>query len=292
MFVEPYLRELRARRFTPLGFAVYIGKSTRFAIGRGHDNLEAVRSVLLTSLVFFVAFVAAAVALAQWHDGEIARRFITTQCTWLIVGCVWILAHIGLLRGDDGNRRTHIGLPNQLSYLRLVLIPSIYVFIVEGALTLATVAYAVAGLTDVLDGFLARRMGLTSRLGLVLDPIVDVGYIIAIFAGFHATDAVPGWLYAIVLARYILLFGGYTVVQLGWGQVNIQPTAYGRASGLVTTGINFVLLALVGTGSLTSDPGVRDVLMVGLGFLFSVGILQMIAIGFHNVRRASDETAR
>ncbi len=291
MFVEPYLKVLRRRRYTPPAFAEYVGRCIGLARRRAEANPDAVRSVLVNALGFHALFLAGALGLAFRVEGGVAIRFILHQSVWVLAGTVWLLAHLGLLRDADGQPRSRIGLPNQLSVFRLLLIPAIHLFIVEGYLVLATLAYAVAGLSDVLDGFIARRWSMGTRLGLILDPLVDVGYIVAIYSGFYASGWIPGWLMGLVAARYVLLFGGVTILYLRNGRVAIQPTAYGRSSGLVMTGINLVLLALVGGGLIDENDDVLHVLFLGLGALFVAGILQLIVMGLHNLRVGGGDTA-
>ena len=97
-------------------------------------------------------------------------------------------------------------LPNLLSFLRLAGVP-LFVWLVlgAGADVWAVVLLAVAGFTDWLDGFLARRWHQTSRVGQMLDPVADRLYILAIVIALAVRDIVPWWLLAILAARDLLL---------------------------------------------------------------------------------------
>lgn len=97
-------------------------------------------------------------------------------------------------------------LPNVLSFLRLAGVP-LFVWLVLGARAdvWAVVVLAVAGFTDWLDGFLARRWHQTSRVGQMLDPIADRLYILAIVVALAIRDIVPWWLLAVLAARDLVL---------------------------------------------------------------------------------------
>lgn len=96
--------------------------------------------------------------------------------------------------------------PNALSFLRLLLIPVfLWLVLVERADLAAVGVLAVSGITDWADGVIARRTGQMSRLGRLLDPLVDRLTIAATLIGLALRDLVPWWLVAILAARELLL---------------------------------------------------------------------------------------
>lgn len=288
MFVEEYLIELRRERYTPAAFVRYVKRSSAQARLHAYRNPDGVRSVVTNGISFFILFLALSLVVARFLDGALAYRLVIFQGAWIAIGTTWMLLHLGLLRGADGKPLRRIGVPNQLSFFRLLMIPTIYLFIVDGHLGLALGAYFLAGLSDILDGYIARRYGPTSRLGLVLDPIVDVGYVISIFAALHRIGWLPTWLMAIVVLRYTLLFGGGTVIYFLRARVRIRPTAFGRISGIVISAITVALFVLALSGDVERNSGVWRVLTAGLGFLFSAACVQLVVIGVHNLRGGGD----
>lgn len=92
-------------------------------------------------------------------------------------------------------------LPNLLSMLRLVGVPVFLVLVLLGHDTWAFVTLAVAGLTDYLDGRIARLLGQVTRVGEMLDPVADRLYILAALVGLVARGFVPWWIAALVVAR-------------------------------------------------------------------------------------------
>jgi cardiolipin synthase len=97
-------------------------------------------------------------------------------------------------------------IPNLLSVLRLCGIP-LFLYFVLGPESdgLALAVLAIAGITDYLDGKIARRLNQASHLGQILDPVADRLYILAVVVGFVARDIIPLWLAIALPLRDILL---------------------------------------------------------------------------------------
>ncbi|MGN6251598.1 MAG: CDP-alcohol phosphatidyltransferase family protein [Marmoricola sp.] len=98
--------------------------------------------------------------------------------------------------------------PNLISALRLLGVP-LFLWLVLGphADVWALVVLMLSGVTDWLDGHLARRLGQTSRLGEVLDPVADRLYILAVVVGLALRDIVPWWVAVVLPLRDALLWG-------------------------------------------------------------------------------------
>ncbi|MBZ5738932.1 CDP-alcohol phosphatidyltransferase family protein [Nocardioides mangrovi] len=99
-------------------------------------------------------------------------------------------------------------LPNLLSVLRLAGVP-VFLWLVLGpeADGWALALLAVSGVTDFLDGYLARRLGQTSVIGQVLDPVADRLYILAVVVGLALRDVIPWWVAVSLPLRDLLLWG-------------------------------------------------------------------------------------
>lgn len=97
--------------------------------------------------------------------------------------------------------------PNIVSMLRLLGVP-VFLWLVLGpqADVLALVVLMVSGLTDWLDGWLARKLDQTSRLGAILDPVADRLYILAVVVGLALRDIIPWWVAVILPARDVFLW--------------------------------------------------------------------------------------
>jgi cardiolipin synthase len=98
-------------------------------------------------------------------------------------------------------------IPNALSFLRLLLVP-VFLWLVLGPEhdELALLVLMVSGITDYLDGKLARKLNQTSKIGAILDPVADRFFILAVVIGLGFRDIIPWWLAVILPLRDVFLF--------------------------------------------------------------------------------------
>lgn len=163
-----------------------------------------------------------------------------------------------------GSRSDHevsdriVTVPNVLSFLRLALVPVFLVLLVEGNDLAALVVLAVSGLTDFLDGFLARRLDQVTRLGQILDPAADRLYIVAALLGLGWRDLIPLWLVGLIIARDVmLLMLGGVLARHGFGALPVVKTGKAATAALFI-GLPLVMLS----GALPDASGV--ILPIGL----------------------------
>ena len=104
--------------------------------------------------------------------------------------------------------------PNLLSMLRLLLVPVFVWTLIERELGWAGLVLVVAGASDFADGKIARRYGLTSRLGSVLDPIADRLYMAATVLGLAVVGVIPWWLVLVLFGREAFILAMYPVVRV------------------------------------------------------------------------------
>ncbi|KHL11085.1 cardiolipin synthase [Mumia flava] len=108
----------------------------------------------------------------------------------------------------DGRSDRVFTIPNLLSMARLLGVPVfLWLVLVPEADVLALTVLVVSGFTDYLDGYLARRLGQTSKLGAILDPVADRLYILAVVVGLALREIIPWWLAILLPLRDVLLFG-------------------------------------------------------------------------------------
>ncbi len=98
-------------------------------------------------------------------------------------------------------------LPNRLSLLRILFIPIILVCMVYGFPFSAFILFIIAGITDGLDGYIARRLSMSSKLGLNLDPIADKLLVSSVLITLTYENLVPLWMTIILVCREFLING-------------------------------------------------------------------------------------
>jgi len=124
-------------------------------------------------------------------------------------------------------------LPNLLTVLRLALIVPIALLLLAERHGQALALFVVAGLSDALDGFLARRFGWTSRLGSILDPIADKLLLNTSYICLAVTLVLPWWLAVVVLLRDALIAGGASLYRALVGPFEFSPSRLGKLSTLL-----------------------------------------------------------
>jgi len=124
---------------------------------------------------------------------------------------------------------------NQLTILRIIFVPVFIILLVYNELGWAFGTFVLAGITDVLDGVIARRFGQKTSIGAVLDPLADKllmtsSIVILSLPQMEFLNTVPRWLMIIIIFRdmFILLVSLIVVLMVGWRV--FTPTIYGKAS--------------------------------------------------------------
>ena len=125
-----------------------------------------------------------------------------------------------------------MGLANWLTTLRILLIPVFVTLLVYRRAGWAVVVFCVASLTDLLDGYIARRRGTQTRLGAFLDPVADKLLMTSAFITLTYLKVIPFWIAAVVVSRDLILSVGVVVIHVAGGTVHPSPSWLGKASTL------------------------------------------------------------
>ena len=136
-------------------------------------------------------------------------------------------------------------LPNLLSALRLLAAPLAAWLIYSAHDSAALLIFAAAGASDGLDGFIARRWGVTSRFGAWLDPAADKLLMLLCFTALFAVGVTPLWLVALVVARDLGIAGGWLLIKLLGLPVAASPLFLGKASTVMQVLYIFTVLLLL-----------------------------------------------
>ena len=136
--------------------------------------------------------------------------------------------------------------PNQLTLLRLIFIPFVIVSIVEQQYWTAFALVLIGGVSDGLDGLLARRLGQQTELGKYLDPIADKLLLTSSFVALGLNRHIPLWLVILVVSRDIIILVTALVMVLATSVRSFPPSIYGKLHtiGQVST-VLATLLALL-----------------------------------------------
>ena len=130
------------------------------------------------------------------------------------------IGHIGNTPPSGGNVKN---IPNLITVMRLMLVPVAVVMIAAQAWVWAFAAFAVAGLSDGLDGFIARRFDMRSELGAYLDAVADKALLMSIFIALAVAHVLPVWIAVLVVARDLMILGAVIVSWVLDKPVQIRP---------------------------------------------------------------------
>jgi cardiolipin synthase (CMP-forming) len=114
-------------------------------------------------------------------------------------------------------------LPNLITLARLGLVPVIIAMISAGRWPVACLIFIVAGLSDAVDGWLAKTYNLHTELGAYLDPVADKALLVSIYVALSVYGAVPSWLAIAVVARDVMIIGALIISWLMDRPVAIRP---------------------------------------------------------------------
>lgn len=132
-------------------------------------------------------------------------------------------------------------IPNLITVFRLVLVPVVILMILQEAWGWAFALFLIAGLSDGLDGFIARRFDMRSAFGAVIDPLADKALLVSIYLTLAIIGAIPAWLAIAVVSRDIMIVMAFMVSGLMAQPMAVKPLFVSK----VNTVLQIVLAALV-----------------------------------------------
>ncbi|MGH6842074.1 MAG: CDP-alcohol phosphatidyltransferase family protein [Methylocella sp.] len=114
-------------------------------------------------------------------------------------------------------------LPNLITLSRLVLAPAVVAMIAAQRWKAACIVFIIAGLSDAVDGWLAKRFDLRSELGAYLDPLADKALIVSIYVSLAIADVLPASIAILVVARDIMIIGAFMISLIIGKPIKVKP---------------------------------------------------------------------
>lgn len=147
-----------------------------------------------------------------------------------------------ILSSDSCDNRAMIYVPNLITLLRIISVPFLVILLFNHNYTMALILFLCAGVSDGLDGYIAKRFKCVTKLGTMLDPIADKCLLITSFVMLTHQEYLPFWLTVIVVFRDLLIIGGVLFVTLLLGSVNLKPLIISKINTAVQILLIFVSL--------------------------------------------------
>ena len=181
-------------------------------------------------------------------------------------------------RGWGCSRRVRdprVSLPNLITLGRILLVPVIIWAITSGQMAVAFVLFFIAGVSDAVDGFLAKRFNMQSEIGALLDPLADKCLLVSIYIALGLTAEVPRWLVILVVSRDIIIIGAVIVSWLVDRPIPMKPLMVSKLNTVAQVLYAGLVLAALGFG-FVSKP--FDIILMAF-----VTVLTLLSVSFYLV---------
>jgi cardiolipin synthase len=169
-----------------------------------------------------------------------------------------------------------LNLPNIITIGRIIAVPLIVWLIITGRFMPAFTVFVIAGVSDAIDGFLAKRFGLATELGAYLDPIADKLLLVSIYVALGTQTILPAWLVILVVSRDVLIVGA---VMLSWlldRPVKMTPLMISKANTAAQIILAAITLGALGFGIDAADLiSLCTILVAGLTILSTFAYMRL-----------------
>lgn len=155
-------------------------------------------------------------------------------------------------------------IPNLISVLRLLLVPLTVWLIISEAYGAAFLSFMAAGVSDGIDGYLARRFDWRSRLGAYLDPLADKALLVSVFVTLGLLKLIPAWLVILVVSRDALIVGAVLLSRLMDHPVTVRPLMVSKVNTVVQILFAVLVLGVAALGKPLSQLVAYGSIPVGL----------------------------
>lgn len=168
-----------------------------------------------------------------------------------------------------------MNLPNILTILRILLVPVVVWAIASGEAELAFWLFLAAGVSDAMDGFIAKRFGLQTELGAYLDPVADKALLVSIYVALAVAGLIPRWVAIAVVSRDVMIVGAVVLSLMMAKPVAIRPLFISKINTLVQ--ILFAAYVLASTGLGFEVAGVFPLGLLAVGLLTGLSAAAYLA---------------
>jgi cardiolipin synthase (CMP-forming) len=136
-----------------------------------------------------------------------------------------------------------LSIPNLITLGRILLVPIVVWAITAGEMRIAFALFVAAGVSDLVDGFLAKRFGMTTELGAYLDPLADKAMLVSIYITLGIAEAIPRWLVILVVSRDIMIVGAVILSWVVDKPVRLKPLLVSKLNTVAQILLACVVLA-------------------------------------------------
>ena len=139
-----------------------------------------------------------------------------------------------------------MSIPNLITLARILLVPIVVWAITAGEMRIAFILFLAAGISDAVDGFLAKRFGMATEVGAYLDPLADKAMLVSIYVALGIAQAIPRWLVILVVSRDIMIVGAVILSWLVDKPVKLKPLLVSKLNTVAQIALACVVMAALG----------------------------------------------
>ena len=155
---------------------------------------------------------------------------------------------VSAMAGAGELRPLRRSLPNLITFARICAVPATIWLILQHRLDIAFLVFVGAGISDAIDGWLARAWNARSALGAVLDPVADKALLVSVYVSLAAIGVLPDWLAILVVFRDLVIVGGVLVLWVLGQPPAIRPIFVSKLNTAMQIGLAALALLLSGFG--------------------------------------------
>jgi len=180
------------------------------------------------------------------------------------------------LRPVAGKHRVNIAnIPNIITLARIMLVPIVVWAIASNQMEIAFAVFIVAGVSDAVDGFLAKRFNMTSELGALLDPLADKALLVSIYIALCIWGAIPRWIVILVVSRDIMIVSAVIVSWLFGKPVQMKPLMVSKLNTAAQVTFAALVLGSLGFGFQLSP---YDSILMALVTVFTLSSVSLYLV--------------
>lgn len=180
-----------------------------------------------------------------------------------------------------------LSIPNLITLGRILLVPVVVWAIASGAMWIAFLLFLAAGVSDAVDGFLAKRFSMTTVLGAYLDPLADKALIVSIYLTLGINNLIPGWLVILVVSRDIMIVGAVMLSWLVGTPLKVKPLLVSKLNTAAQ-----IVFACVVLGTLGFDYKLPLLTLTLMGLVAVLTLLSIAAYVAEWVRHMNSTAAK
>jgi cardiolipin synthase len=174
-----------------------------------------------------------------------------------------------------GAWKRRVSIPNIITLGRIMLVPIIVWAIVSSQMEAAFALFLIAGISDAVDGFLAKRFNMTSELGALLDPLADKALLVSIYLALGIWGDIPRWIVILVVSRDIMIVAAVIVSWLFDKPVEMKPSKVSKLNTAAQVAYAALVLASLAFGF---RPAPYDIILMGFVTVFTLSSVSLYLV--------------